>query len=114
MLGASGDGPGDMLMPTKVAISYDDVDLFAKHASPDFKVEYLIFVNNQFGMRRVNVYGFGRYTGVVPNETPEGRAAMAKRDKARARARAEAKAKADAAKDKPTTPTKPANTKPKE
>lgn len=136
MLGAPGDGPGDMLLPTKVAVSYDDVDLFAKDASPDFKVEHLIFVTNQFGVRKINVYGFGRYTGVVPNETPAGRAAMAKRDKARAKARAraiaEAKAKADAAKgkiptsapadlgtkDKPPTTTrpttKPVDTKPKE
>ncbi|NIA06638.1 MAG: hypothetical protein GWP14_03215 [Actinobacteria bacterium] len=71
MLGAAGDGPGDMLLPAKVMISYEGLDRFAEYADPDFKIEYLIFVSNQLGVRKINVYGFGVYQGVLPEETPE-------------------------------------------
>jgi sugar lactone lactonase YvrE len=46
-------------LPAKVLIDYDDVALFQRYAAPDFKVEYLVIVLNQYGPRKVSVFGFG-------------------------------------------------------
>jgi DNA-binding beta-propeller fold protein YncE len=62
-LGGPGVDPGSLSLPAKVAISYDGVEHFAKYASPDFRVEYLVFVSNQLGPNKICVYGFGVYTG---------------------------------------------------
>lgn len=70
MLGETGHGPGDMVLPSKVSISYDGVKYFARYASPDFRVEYVIFVTNQLGPNKINVYGFGSYTGPEPVGRP--------------------------------------------
>jgi len=48
-----------MELPAKVLVDYDDVPLFQKYAAPDFQVEHLLVVMNQFGPRKVSVYGFG-------------------------------------------------------
>ena len=63
--GKSGHGPGDLVLPAKVAIDYDDVKYFQQYADPNFQIEYLILVTNQFSPRRVNVYGFGTEKGQV-------------------------------------------------
>ena len=72
MLGRTGQGPGDMDLPAKVYVSYEGVEHFAEYASPDFRIEYLVFVTNQFGPNKINVYGFGTYQGTVPAR-PAGR-----------------------------------------
>jgi hypothetical protein len=48
-----------MELPSKVLVDYDDVPLFQKYAAPDFQVEHLLIVMNQFGPHKVAVYGFG-------------------------------------------------------
>ena len=60
VLGAAGGNPGDMYLPAKVAIDYDNVDLFADLVAPGYEVEYLILVTNQYGPNKVSVYGFLR------------------------------------------------------
>ena len=50
--------PGDMWLPAKVAINYNNLDYFEKFVSPDFSLKYLIFVTNQYGPDKINVYGF--------------------------------------------------------
>jgi sugar lactone lactonase YvrE len=47
-------------LPAKVIIDYDHVGLFQQYAAPDFQLEYLVLASNQFGDRKVSVYGFGR------------------------------------------------------
>lgn len=47
-------------LPAKVAIDYDHVGLFQEYAASDFQVEYLVIVTNQYGGRKVSVFGFGR------------------------------------------------------
>jgi len=61
--GKSGQGPGDMVLPAQVAIDYDNVKYFQQYADPNFQIEYLILVTNQFSPRRINVYGFGKMKG---------------------------------------------------
>jgi hypothetical protein len=46
-------------LPAKVLIDYDDVSAFQKYAAPNFKVEHLVIVLNQYGTRKVSVFGFG-------------------------------------------------------
>lgn len=48
-----------MTLPAKVIVDYDDVNLFQKEAAPGFKIDYLLVVTNQFGPRKVAIYGFG-------------------------------------------------------
>src|SRR5690348_1712295 len=55
-------GPGSTSLPAGVWVDYDHVKYFQQYAAPGFKVEYLIFVTNQYGDHKVSVYGFGRKT----------------------------------------------------
>jgi len=77
ILGEAGQGLGEMDLPAKVYITYDGIGYFDEYSSPDFKLEYLIFVTNQFGPNKINVYGFGTYTGVVTDKGPTSRPASA-------------------------------------
>jgi DNA-binding beta-propeller fold protein YncE len=55
-------------LPTDIAIDYESVPYFQKHADPDFEVEFIIAVVNQFGMSKVNVFGFGRHKSMSYDE----------------------------------------------
>jgi DNA-binding beta-propeller fold protein YncE len=50
-------GPGDMYLPAKVTIDYNDLSFFEKYVDPAYRLKYLIFVSNQFGPDKVSVYG---------------------------------------------------------
>jgi len=52
-------GPGSTDLPAGIAVDYDHLKFFQQYAAPGFKVEYLIFVTNQYGDQKVSVYGFG-------------------------------------------------------
>lgn len=47
-------------LPAGLAVDYDNVKYFENLVAPGFRVEYLIWVANQAGDRRVSVYGFLR------------------------------------------------------
>jgi DNA-binding beta-propeller fold protein YncE len=57
--GNSENGGGLLDLPAKVIIDYDHVSYFQKYAAPGFRLEYLIIVTNQYGPRKVSVFGFG-------------------------------------------------------
>ena len=59
--GGSYTGSGDMWLPAKVALDYENLSYFQKYVDRSFKLKYLIFVTNQFGPDKVNVYGFIEY-----------------------------------------------------
>ena len=61
--GGGGNGPGDMMLPAKVAIDYDHLEYFREYVHPDFDLEHLIFVTNQTGPSKLSVYGFIRSAG---------------------------------------------------
>jgi DNA-binding beta-propeller fold protein YncE len=61
--GKAGIGPGDLYLPAQVIVDYDHVQLFQQYADPNFEIEYLIIVANQFGEKMINVYGFGKEKG---------------------------------------------------
>jgi DNA-binding beta-propeller fold protein YncE len=53
--GSTGD-IGGMYLPTSITIDYD-VSKFVQYVDPKYDLKYLIFVINQFGPYKVNVYG---------------------------------------------------------
>lgn len=56
--GGSGIGPGQMYLPGSVFVSYDLNDYFTKFVHPEFTLEYVILVANNYGPNKVAVYGF--------------------------------------------------------
>jgi len=54
--GASG-GPGRMVLPSGITIDYDNVRYFEEFVAEGLRLEYLIWVTNQFGPDLVSVYG---------------------------------------------------------
>jgi DNA-binding beta-propeller fold protein YncE len=63
-IGKGGETPGDLLLPAKVTVDYDNVAYFQPYAQPDFQIEYLVLVTSQFGDQAVTVFGFGKQKGV--------------------------------------------------
>ena len=57
--GGPGNDRGNLSMPTAIKIDYDNVEFFQKYAAPNFEIEYLVVVANQFGLNKVAVYGYG-------------------------------------------------------
>lgn len=55
--GGSYKGPGGMWLPVKINIDYDNLKYFQQYVDPNYNLEYLIFVTNQFGPDKINVYG---------------------------------------------------------
>ena len=56
--GGSYKGPGHMWLPAGIEIDYNNLEYFKKYLQPGFQLKHLIFVTNQYGPDRVNVYGF--------------------------------------------------------
>ncbi|MCK4951480.1 MAG: hypothetical protein KAS48_06655, partial [Gammaproteobacteria bacterium] len=61
--GKFGPAPGSTYLPSAVHVDYDNVEYFTQYADPDFKLKYLIYVGNMLGNHKLNVYGFGEWTG---------------------------------------------------
>jgi len=79
--GESGDGPGGLLLPAKVAIDYDNLKYFQRYLQPGFQAEYLVFVTSQVGPRRVSVFAFGKAQGTKYPEDEELRRLIEERRK---------------------------------
>ncbi|MCB0732226.1 MAG: hypothetical protein KDC88_14465 [Ignavibacteriae bacterium] len=52
------NGPGDMWLPAKVIIDYDNLEYFRQYVHENYNLKYLIFVTNQYGPDKINIYGF--------------------------------------------------------
>lgn len=59
--GLPGNRPGMMNLPAKVRIDYNHVRTFQRYAVPGAKLEFLVLVTNQYGLNKINVYGFGSF-----------------------------------------------------
>lgn len=64
--GGSYEGAGAMWLPAAVEISYENLSFFEPYVDDSFILKYLIYVTNQYGPAKVNVYGF-----VEENERPK-------------------------------------------
>jgi hypothetical protein len=58
--GSPGNMPGGVNLPAQVEIDYEHAGLFADRVAPGHAIEYLVLVSSQFGLNKVNVYGFLR------------------------------------------------------
>ena len=52
---------GGTWLPAGVHIDYDNLAYFTTYVDPNFRAEYLIYVTNQAGPFKINVYAFGKY-----------------------------------------------------
>ena len=50
--------PGNMYLPAQITIDYQAMKWFEPYVLPGFKLQYLLFVTNQFGPDKIGVYGF--------------------------------------------------------
>ena len=70
--GGYGPHTGSMYLPSSLHLDYENVDLFKQYVDKDFKVNYLVYVGNLLGDRKVNVYGFGEWIGApLPKVEPK-------------------------------------------
>lgn len=56
--GNASKGSGDMWLPSKVIIDYENIKYFEKYVDKRFNLKYIILVSNSFGPNKINVYGF--------------------------------------------------------
>jgi hypothetical protein len=59
--GRPGNEPGNMNLPAKIILDYNHIDLFKRYAVQGASIEFLVFVSNQYGASKINVYGFGEF-----------------------------------------------------
>ena len=51
--------PTPLTLPAAVVVDDQHLSLFQKYVAPDFVVEQLVIISNQFGDRKISVYGLG-------------------------------------------------------
>jgi hypothetical protein len=56
--GGAYEGAGAMWLPAAVEISYENLDFFEPYVDESYRLKYLIYVSNQYGPAKINVYGF--------------------------------------------------------
>ena len=61
--GGFGPHTGSMYLPSGLHIDYHNIERFRRYIDKDFAVEYLLYVGNMLGDRKINVYGFGKWVG---------------------------------------------------
>lgn len=61
--GKFGSLSGGTWLPAGVHVDYDNLPYFSEFVDPRFQAMYLIFVANQSGPFRLNVYAFGEWVG---------------------------------------------------
>ncbi len=61
--GGFGLDPGSMYLPNGIYIDYQNIEYFQKYTDRNFSLKYLVYVGNTLGPIKLNVYGFGEWTG---------------------------------------------------
>ena len=80
--GMPGGAPGKMNLPAQILVDYDHVKYFSKYAVPGAKIEFLVLVSNQYGLNKINVYGFGSFptqpvvSAPSPKPAPEAKSSI--------------------------------------
>jgi len=68
VIGGHYQGPGDLIIPAKAMIDYDNLKYFEKYVDPSYDLKYLIFVTSQYGPDLINVYGRVDPKGASPSK----------------------------------------------
>lgn len=63
--GEAGARRDNLNLPAGIAVDYESAAAFQKMAAPNFKVQYVVAVGNQFGNSMVTLYGFGDLAGAA-------------------------------------------------
>jgi acetoacetate decarboxylase len=53
-----------MNLPADIAVTSENLEFYQKLAAPDFILEQVIFVTNQYGDDKVAIYGLGKMKGL--------------------------------------------------
>jgi len=61
--GEPDEAEGQMMLPADVIVDYDTADVFKKFVAPGYDLDFIVLVSNQYGDRKINVYGFIRREG---------------------------------------------------
>ena len=64
--GGSYKGEGAMWLPAAVEVSYENLGFFEPFVDESFQLKYLVYVSNQYGPAKLNVYGFVEEKVEVP------------------------------------------------
>lgn len=64
--GGGYEGAGAMWLPAAVEISYENLQFFEPYVDESFRLKYLIYVSNQYGPSKINVYGFVEEKEALP------------------------------------------------
>ena len=64
--GKFGSLSGGTWLPAGIHIDYDNMAYFSEFIDPGFRARYLIYVLNQAGPFKLNVYAFGEWVGTEP------------------------------------------------
>lgn len=64
--GGAYKGAGAMWLPAAVEISYENLSYFEPYVDESYTLKYLIFVSNQYGPAKINVYGFVKEKSLFP------------------------------------------------
>jgi len=62
--GQPGDKPSDINLPAGISIDYSNVKFFQRYADQKFKLDYVLLVTSQYGVNKINIYGFGYMEGM--------------------------------------------------
>ncbi len=71
--GGYGPNPGSMYLPNSIHIDYENTKYFQEFADKDFSIKYLVYVGNMLGDHKINIYGFGEWTGKPLPDVPRQR-----------------------------------------
>jgi len=97
--GGFGNAPGSLYLPSAVHVDDKNTEYFQRYADKDFKVRYLVIVSNVLGDKKLNIYGFGDWTGEkLPEMAPKPPSKPEKSEGSAKPEEAEAPAQPDAAK----------------
>ena len=61
--GKFGAEHGGSWLPSGIDVDYDNLEFFKPYLDENFRAEYLIYVANQAGPSKLNVYAFGHWAG---------------------------------------------------
>jgi sugar lactone lactonase YvrE len=64
--GGAYEGAGSMWLPAAVEVSYENLSFFEPYVDDSFQLKHLIYVSNQYGPAKINVYGFVEEKAAFP------------------------------------------------
>ncbi len=61
--GTYGNAPGSLYLPSALFVDDKNMEYFQRYVDKDFKIRYLVIAASHLGEKKLNIYGFGDWTG---------------------------------------------------